>query len=159
MQGGKEGLDLVDTVHQIESVLGGIAHVGHIADVERRNRAGRVDLANEPGHFPDLRRPVTRSGPMGGAEIEGHTDEPDVEPLVIRHMRSAHEGGGLGKAGRHRRINGLMAGRAHIGLRFVLPTIWSFVGSEYATSATNARRARSRALSSIRFGHPIPETC
>ena len=91
-------LDDADGLLQIEGVDGDITDIGHLQRLERLG-AGRHVIGPEHAAFgPDLARAMARAGAVGGADINRHADETDIQPLGRRLRRQPHHRHRPGKA-------------------------------------------------------------
>ena len=77
-----------------------VADVGDAAEVERIDAEDMMRGAHQRGEVAHRARAVARADPIGGAAVEGHAGDTDVETGEVELMRRAQEGRDLGKARR-----------------------------------------------------------
>src|SRR5438445_11850467 len=65
-----------------------------------------VVRSQQPGCFPDRRRPESPSDPIAHRGVEGDPDERRVHALHVRDVGEAHEGPDPGESRRPRRVAG-----------------------------------------------------
>ena len=95
----EESLDQRDAAHHVQRVGRRIADVGDLAELEGCDPGRRVDLADQARGLAHRGRPMARADPVGGAEIERHADQRDLERRGDLGPRRAHEGRDLLIAG------------------------------------------------------------
>src|SRR5213596_2266235 len=71
-----------------------------------------VVRSQQPGCFPDRRRPESPSDPIAHRGVEGDPDERRVHTLHLRDVGEAHEGPDPGESRRPHRVDGPVAYRS-----------------------------------------------
>ena len=86
-------LDAAEGVFDRERIYGEIAEVGDAIFFEGIEFQDRIPGTNDRGLHANVARAEARAGSIGGAAVEGHADDGDVEFFGLRDVREAHEGG------------------------------------------------------------------
>ena len=105
----EERLDRGEAGRQVHRVDRDVADIGDLAQVERRDQAGRVHQPDGAGRLAHRRRPAAGAGAVVGAEIERDADQCDVDVRPERHTRRAEQRRHVAEAGRDRRVHGPQA--------------------------------------------------
>jgi len=100
-------LDTTERVFDGKRIDGEIPEVGDAIFFERIEFQHGIPRANDGGLHANVARAETGAGSIGGAAVERHADDGDVELFRLRDVREAHEGGDAGEAGVLERVNGL----------------------------------------------------
>ena len=91
-------LDQRDAALEAERVDRDVAEVGHLHVIEGRDARGHVVRSQHRRLRTDLARSEAGAAPMGGADVERHADEADVDLRRARGRRQAHHRHGTGEA-------------------------------------------------------------
>src|ERR1700720_2460245 len=110
--GGEALLDAAESILDRQRIYGQIAEVGDAIFFERIEFQYGIPGANDCGLHADVTRAETRAWSIGGAAVEGDSDDRDVELFGLRDVREAHEGGYTGEAGVFEGVAGLRMGEA-----------------------------------------------
>jgi len=122
--GGQDGseaqLDAAESIVDRQRIYGQVAEVGDAIFFEWIEFQYGIPWANDCGLHAHVARAETRAGAVGGAAVEGNSDNRDVELFGLRDVREAHEGGDAREAGGFERVDGLRMGEAEIASEFLL---------------------------------------
>ena len=91
-------LDAEKGVLDGKRIYGEIAKVCDAILLKRIYMKDGVPRTNDRGLRTDISRPEARAGAIGGAAIEGHANESDLEFCGLGDVRQAHEGRDAGEA-------------------------------------------------------------
>ena len=105
----EERLDRGEAGRQVHGVDRDVADIGDLAQIERRDPAGRMHQPDRARRLPHRGRPAARSGAIVGAEVERHADQRNVDPGTGRHARRAQQRCHVAEAGRNRGVHGPQA--------------------------------------------------
>jgi len=100
-------LDPAEGVFNRERVYGEVAEVGDAIFFEGIQFEDGIPGSDDRGLDPDVARAKARTGSIGGAAVEGHANDGDVEFCGLRNVRETHEGGDTCEARVFEGVDGL----------------------------------------------------